>query len=349
MQPEWRAFLVDSGAVVAGDEPVRLPGDRDADANCVLFDLSHLGLLSVSGPDARDFLQGQLTNDIRELSQTHTQLSSHCSPKGRMLASFRLIQRGSTLLLQLPRERVASLLQRLRLFVLRAQVTIDDASDAIVRIGLTGNGAPALLESLGLPAPASDGAVIDAGDVSVLRLPAPAPRFELLGPFDAIRALWPGLAQASSPGSADEWALHDIRAGVPNVFDETADAFVPQMVNLQLIDGVSFHKGCYTGQEVVARMQYLGKLKRRMYVGEVAAPVRPRPGDLLTSPGSSSEQAPGRVVDARPIGNGRYALLAVVEIASAEGGEVRLGDDGPALSLEPPPYGFAADQEPVAP
>lgn len=124
MEPQWRAFLVAQGAVIEDGQPVRLPDEGRHDASCQLFELSHLGLIAVSGPDAQSFLQGQLTNDIRELSPTHSQLSSHCSPKGRMIASFRLLLRDGTILLQLPRERVASLLQRLRLFVLRAQVSV---------------------------------------------------------------------------------------------------------------------------------------------------------------------------------------------------------------------------------
>jgi folate-binding Fe-S cluster repair protein YgfZ len=116
------------------------------------------------------------------------------------------------------------------------------------------------------------------------------------------------------------------------------------MVNLQLIDGVSFTKGCYSGQEVVARMQYLAKPKRRMYLADVESPIPPRPGDALESATGSSEQAAGRVVDACPIGDGRYALLAVVEIEAAEGhGEVRLGASGARLRLQPPPYGFPTE------
>jgi hypothetical protein len=126
------------------------------------------------------------------------------------------------------------------------------------------------------------------------------------------------------------------------VYPATTDAFVPQMANMQLIDGVSFTKGCYTGQEVVARMQYLGKLKRRMYLAETACTTPPNPGDELQSPTSTSEQAAGRVVDARPVGDGRCELLAVVEIAAADEGNVRLGPDGPLLTLREPPYGFPA-------
>lgn len=142
--------------------------------------------------------------------------------------------------------------------------------------------------------------------------------------------------------NADYWALLDIRAGIPTVYPQTRDTFVPQMVNLHLLDGVSFKKGCYTGQEVVARMQYLGKLKRRMYQARVeAAEKPPAPGDKLYSASSHSEQATGWVVDARGNGDGDYELLVVVEIEAREHGEVQLaGPDGPSLVLSDPPYGF---------
>jgi folate-binding protein YgfZ len=127
------------------------------------------------------------------------------------------------------------------------------------------------------------------------------------------------------------------------VYDATAEAFVPQMANMQLVDGVSFTKGCYTGQEVVARMQYLGKLKRRMYRARVVTDQAPQPGQELFSPGSASGQGAGRVVDARPTPAGGFELLVVAEIASAEGASLRLGDEqGPALQLLDMPYGLPA-------
>jgi folate-binding protein YgfZ len=341
MNPAWRAFLLEQGAEIDADGGVRLP--EDAPRNLTLFDLSHLGLIAAQGPDTDDFLQGQLTNDVRELTQTHTQLSSHLSPKGRMLASFRMIRIGETVYLQLPRERLADIQKRLRMFVLRARVTLEDASDALVRIGLAGETAADALAAVGLPAPAADGAADHADGVTVIRLPAPVPRFELIAAPEHMIPRWQQLRPLATQGGPDGWALLDIRAGIPNVYTETVETFVPQMANLQLIDGVSFHKGCYAGQEVVARMQYLGKLKRRMYVAEVASATPPRPGDQLHSPGSSSAQAPGWVVDARPIGDGRHALLAVVEIDAAEAGDVHLGPDGPRITLTPPPYGFATD------
>lgn len=344
MNPQWQAFLNSRGAQIADDGGVRFPGSGDPrpgrSDDCTLFDLSHLGLIGVRGEDAESFLQGQLTNDIRELSPTHTQLSSHCSPKGRMLASFRVLRLGDTIYLQLPRERLPDSLKRLRLYVLRAKVGLDDCSDTLVRIAIAGDCAQALLEGQGLAVPERDEDLAVTDGVCVLRLPSPAPRFELLGPVEAMTGLWDRLRAVATPGDSDLWALHDIRGGIPTVYRETVEAFVPQMVNLQLIDGVSFTKGCYTGQEVVARMQYLGKLKRRMYWAEVEADSPPQPGDALHAPGSTSEQASGRVVDARATGPGRYELLAVVEIDAAESGEVWLGEQGPRLRLRPPPYGF---------
>lgn len=346
MHNDWRAFLESRGAMI-GDDGARFalapPG---TEPDCALVDLSGLGVLAVRGADAAEFLQGQLSNDIRALSDTHSQLSSHCSPKGRMLAAFRVLRAGDAILLVLPRAQVAMLKKRLALFVLRAKVTIEDASDALVAIGLVGDCAEGALKAAFGTLPSTDNGITQAGGASLIRVPGAAARWLFLGPADQAQALWQQAMAASPPAveaDPDLWALHDIRAGLPTVLPETSDAFVPQMANMQLIDGVSFNKGCYCGQEVVARMQYLGKLKRRMYVGEVESPTPPRPGDALDAPGSHSEQGAGRIVDARPIGPGRYALLAVVEIAAAEAGDVRLGPDGPPVTLTAPPYGFPAE------
>ncbi len=144
--------------------------------------------------------------------------------------------------------------------------------------------------------------------------------------------------------NADYWALLDVRAGIPTVYPETVEAFVPQMTNMQLVDGVSFTKGCYTGQEIVARMQYLGKLKRRMYLAHVDTAEPPKAGDPLFSPQNASGQGAGRVVDARPAPEGGYDLLAVAEIESAENGELHLvGDRGPLLQLQELPYSLDTD------
>ncbi|MEJ2388392.1 MAG: folate-binding protein [Chromatiaceae bacterium] len=341
MNTQWKDHLLSQTAEIDGAGNVRFPAAPSV-ADPALMDLSRLGLIAVGGADATQFLQGQLTNDLRTLTPTRTQLSAHCSPKGRMLANFRVLRFGELIYLQLPRSAAGALFKRLSMFVLRAQVTVEDASDRLVSIGLAGPCAPDVLATLFPDLPEDANAIAHHGELVVIRIPGTPPRFEVLGPVDAVIPLWDGLARESTIVDADYWALLDIRAGLPTVYPQTADLFIPQMTNMQLIDGVSFTKGCYTGQEVVARMQYLGRLKRRMYVAEVHADEPPQPGEDLFSRSSTSEQATGWVVDARRSGPSRCELLAVVEIAAAESQDVRLGDSGPPLTLRDPPYGFAA-------
>ena len=307
--------------------------------DCALTDLSHIGLLRVSGEDARGFLQGQLTNDINKVDATHSQLSAYCSPKGRMLTSFRIFERDDALLLMLPAERLASILQRLRMFVLRSKVEIEDFSDRLVRIELSGDCAPDLLP---IDPPGEDNGVHSLDGYTVIRVPGDRPRFQVLGEPDAMQALWEEAAATARPASAAAWALLDIRAGIPTVYEATAESFVPQMTNLHAIDGVSFTKGCYTGQEIVARMHYLGKLKRRMYRVRIDSAHQPEPGEALYSPHSDSGQGTGRIVSSAPSPDGGYEALAVIEIAAAETGDVHLGSvDGPRLIFLDLPYSMA--------
>ena len=306
---------------------------------CGRVDLSHFGLIRVSGADTRKFLQGQLTNDVNAVTPERAQINSYCSPKGRMMASFWIFERDGALYLQMPKERIDAITKRLRMFVLRSEVTVEDASADFARVGLVGD----CVNALDLPIPTDQARSATAADLTLLRLPGDRPRIELIGPAASIDA---AMATVSNVEDGDPawWALQDIRAGLPTVFDDTSEAFVPQMANLQLIDGISFTKGCYTGQEVVARMQYLGKLKRRMYRAHVDISERPLPGTELFAPGSASGQGTGRIVDAAPSESGGYEMLVVMEISSADAGDVRLNNaDGPPLRLLELPYAFAAD------
>ncbi len=304
---------------------------------CAVTELSHFGLIRIGGEDARGFLQGQLTNDINTVTPELAQLSSYCSPKGRMIGSFWIFQRDDDLYLQLPVERLAAIRQRLQMFVMRSKVTIEDASDELARIGLSGDCAAALLPF----APSDAKATVTRDRLTVIQLPGDRPRFELIGPPDSLAGTWNDLLSRAERTDAGFWSLMDIRAGVPNVFDDTIEAFVPQMANLQLIGGVSFTKGCYTGQEVVARMQYLGKLKRRMYRARIATAESPERGAELFSPSCESGQGAGRIVDVAASPEGGYEVLAVLLISSADANDLHLGDvGGPALELLDLPYAF---------
>ncbi len=343
MKPQWKNFLDSTGAEYTGDmvssfgNPVR---ERRITLNGTVFaDLCHMGLISAQGEDAEKFLQGQFSNDVRQVSDSHSQLSAYCSPKGRMLAGFRIFRRGDIYYLSMPRERVEATLKRLRMFVLMSRVTLEDASETFVHIGVSGPDAvKEVQQAVGIP-PQAQNEVTTHGQVSIIHLPGPHPRFELYGPLDDMKKVWSTLNVRCAPVGAGPWELLDILAGIPSVYEATVEAFVPQMTNLQLIGGVSFKKGCYTGQEVVARMQYLGKLKRRMYLARVHADTPPRPGDELASPQSESGQGAGRIVNSQEHPDGGYAVLAVIIIECAENGDVFLGDvDGPKLEIQPLPY-----------
>ncbi len=335
MNAQWQAFLENAGISVSDGMANISPGDL---GECNVFDLNHLGLIRASGEEIEDFLQGQLTNDIRALQGDSSQLSSYCSPKGRMMASFRLYRLGDDILMQLPRERLAPILQRLRMFVLRSKVELTDASDDLVQIALAGNCALAILGDL---APTGIDDALQGDGLVVVRLAGEQPRFLITGTPDAVISQWEKAAHRAVPAAAENWRLLDIRAGIPTVEEKTAEAFVPQMTNLHLINGVSFTKGCYTGQEVVARMQYLGKLKRRMFHVHIDSDTCPDAGTELFSRDSDSGQGAGRIVTAAPSPDGGCEALAVVEIAAAESGEVQLGGtDGTTLKFLDLPYAF---------
>jgi folate-binding protein YgfZ len=347
MKNLWRNFLGDdAGAEFADDIAVHYGNpERELEiavTGLVFADLGHLGVISVHGKDAAEFLQGQFSNDVRAVDEGHSQLSAYCTPKGRVLGLFRLFRRGDTFYLRLPLDTLDAVLERLRRYVLRAEVTLADATDNFIRIGVTGKDAAEELAAVIGNLPEQEGAAVQTQALTVLRVPGVHPRFEVYAlSYEAARSLWDTLNVRGAPVGLDAWQLTEIQAGLPNVYASTAELFIPQMLNLQLIDGVNFRKGCYPGQEIVARTQYLGALKRRMYAGRIAADTPPSPGDALYTPQDSTQTA-GQLVDARPHPDSGYAALAVLQISAAEAGDLHLGtSDGPAFTLEALPYAFA--------
>jgi len=291
-------------------------------------ELKRLGMLSCTGDDAREFLHAQLTNDFSALAADRARYAGWCSAKGRLLANFLVVPQAQGFLLQLSRDLAPAVAKRLSMFVLRAKVKATDASNEWTQFGLWGTGAAERLAALGMPVPTGDLVVAPDADAVVVRITQQ--HFVLL-----VKA-----AQRDRvPGNSDEgaWALEEIRAGRPLVVQATQDLFVPQMVNLERLGAVDFKKGCYPGQEIVARTQYRGVLKRRMVRARVAAAAAPG-NDLYADdlPG----QASGTVVNAAPAPEGGSELLAVVQISSLENAAaIRFGAaDGPQLELLPLPF-----------
>jgi hypothetical protein len=338
----WKTFIQDQGATLDGERVQHFGKSaeerRAAAQSNVLADLSDQALIRARGTDTQNFLNGQLSNDIRRLDATHSQLAAWCSPKGRMLVIFRLLRRGDDTLLQLPASLLETTLKRLRMFVLRAKVTLDNADAELASFGISGPDAEKLLRDAAGFAPGEIDGCETRDEITVVRLPGPHPRFEIIAPTDNAMKLWTSLKPKTTPVAPPVWDWLDIMAGIPGVHPETSEAFVPQMANLEIVGGVNFKKGCYPGQEIVARMQYLGKLKQRMYRAHVEGDTLPRPGDSVFAPDFPGQSA-GTVVAAQPAPDNGFDLLAVIQISSAEAGELHLGSEtGPKLSLQNLPY-----------
>ena len=345
LNPAWRALLVRGGAVFEGNGVQHFGNPADellaAARGDILVDLSHLSVLRARGTEAQDFLQGQLSNDIRQVSETHSQLSAYCNPKGRMLAILRIFRRDEAYGLQLPAALAETTLKRLRMFVMRAKLTIDLADAEWLRMGLSGPNAERLIIQILGAAPAVPDDSLAADGVTVLRLPGMPARFEILAAPERMLELWPQFAAHARPAGAGAWAWLDIMAGIPVILPGTVEEFVPQMANLELVGGVSFTKGCYPGQEIVARMHYLGRLKQRMIRAHVETLEPPLPGTPVFAPDLPG-QSTGSVLDARPSPHGGYDLLVVAHLSSLEAGALHLASsDGARLNLKELPYSLA--------
>jgi tRNA-modifying protein YgfZ len=300
-----------------------------------LADLSDLALIRVSGEDARDFLHSQFCNDVKKLDSTQAQLNGYCSPKGRLLASFLLWQHGDDYLLQLPSELRESIQKRLTMFVLRSKVKLTDASADFVRLGLSGPQAGNLLHEFFGPVPEARFELMHGEQARIIRLGDD--RFDLLVDAEDALAITRRLAGRCTAVSSQHWLWLDIRAGIPTITRATQEQFVPQMVNFELLGGVNFQKGCYPGQEIVARTQYLGRLKRRMYLAHIAA-ENVAAGDSLFS-ADLEGQASGTIVNAARAPSGGQDVLAVIQIDSAQQQTIHWKTaDGPQLQLQTLPY-----------
>ncbi len=335
----WLSFLASRGARLDsagvadfGDPAAEVLAARE---HAVLVDLSHNALLAVTGDDAIAFLQGQLTNDVHALPQGAAQWSGWCSPKGRLLATFLLLRRADGCFLMLPGQIAPAIAKRLAMFVLRSKVRIAEAGDALERIGFAGKTAGAIVASHWghVPDPMrsvdKDGATCVAID---------AERFVVLVAAQQAPALWETLARNAVPAGPDAWEWSLIQAGIPTIGAATQEAFVPQMANFDLLGGVSFKKGCYPGQEIVARMQYRGGLKRRMALVHLAGGERPLPGQSVYS-ASFGDQAAGTVVNAALAPGGGFDALVVAQIESLGSGELRWNaPDGAPLEVRARPY-----------
>ncbi|MEM8517392.1 MULTISPECIES: folate-binding protein YgfZ [unclassified Janthinobacterium] len=309
------------------------------------------GLIGLSGDDAASFLHAQLTNDVEHLSQEQVRLAGYCTPKGRLLASFLMWRNATTIYLQLPRSIQPAIQKRLQMFVLRAKAKLHDAcADEAnqVILGLGGKQAGAALSTWFSSLPATPFSKVEHALGTLLRVAdaCGSARYEWLTSAATACEVWPQLAASLHKGGNDSWRLSEIHAGIAQITAATQEQFVPQMVNFELLGGVNFKKGCYPGQEIVARSQYLGKLKRRTTLVSIDDAAAVAGGELFAV--SDPEQPCGMLVNTAPNGNGGIDALVEMKLgAIAEGssaaGAVRYGSaQGVSVHFLPMPYALDA-------
>lgn len=314
-----------------GDLPAELLAARD---DTVLCDLGQFGTLKVAGEEAQGFLQNLLSSDVKLISAKQAQLSSLNSPKGRMMASFLAWQGGADYFLQVHGSLAAAMQKRLSMFVLRSKVKVSDASDEIVSLGLSGRAAADLIKQQFAVVPETDWAVVQNDHASAIRIGAQ--RYQINTSVQHAPELWAFLAAAARPVASSCWDWLNIRGGIPVITLPTQEQFVLQMTNLDALGGVSFKKGCYPGQEVVARTQHLGKIKRRMFLAHVDAAAKA--GDEVFS-AEMAGQPSGMVINAAEVAGGGFDLLTVMQISSRETQSVHLQAlEGAALTFMELPY-----------
>lgn len=310
-----------------------LPNDAPLEGALRLADW---GVIRALGADAASFLHGQLTQDITQLDDNQARLAGYCSAKGRLLASLVVCRRGpEELLLACSADLLAPTLKRLSMFVLRAKCKLSDAGTELAVYGLAGSAAA---RWLGDAAPGRPWGAATLGEATAVRLPDAMgqPRYLLIQAVGAASPDFPALNPAA-------WAWLEVRSAVPRITAATVEQFVPQMVNLELVGGVNFQKGCYPGQEVVARSQYRGTLKRR--------------GQLLDTDGvlqagqevfhsADPGQPAGMVVLGAPRPGGGGTALVELKLAALEGGSLHAGSaEGTLLHPLNLPYPLPAEAE----
>lgn len=331
MNSNWRSFLESTGAVFKdGSDEVLNFGDASGELQAardqtVLVPLTHLGLIEATGDDAKAFLHSQFTSDINHLGTDQVQHSAWCTAKGRMQASFLAWREGDIFRLAIASDLEAASLKRLQMFVLRSKVKLASLTENYSLLGLAGPQAAAALGDAGLPCPAAAMTSAIGAGASVLGLDAN--RYLVALPQAAVAEFWRKLALKARPAGLPAWRWLDVQAGFPLVSAATKEEFVPQMADFEKLGGVSFHKGCYPGQEIVARTQYLGKVKRHLF--RVRSDQMLEAGTDLHSP-DNPDQACGMIVSGAPSPAGGYEALAVVQ--SNHAGNLHLGSrEGPKI------------------
>lgn len=311
MNPNWKNFLIAEHAAITNEGDIVFPS-VSSDSDKHIHAIPCLAVLTVAGKDAAKFLQGQITCNVNDIIETQSSLGALCNPKGRVIATFLLVKKADAFLMILPKVLLAPVKERLQKYILRSDVQLTDSSDDLCLIGL---GYPSGQPGLSLPEPLFSTRRQDA--IFINLSPARDRCLVISEPETAITlwAAWTG-ERGFRPENSEQWRYLDINAGLPWLTLETSEEFIPQMLNLDKLGGISFNKGCYTGQEIVARTHYLGKAKREMFLAECTSSTAPEPNMTIIDKSAGAEQSLGTVLTAQARQD-VYRMLIVLQLSDA--------------------------------
>lgn len=321
----------------------------------LLCQLNHLDVVEVRGSDAEKFLHGQLCNDVENLTNNTLQLNGYCDPKGRLIGLFYLIKLSDNYLIVIDQSISSSVIKRLQMFVLMAQVEFEPSQ--LKCIGFVHNRPKKTPDLIGQASLSPCSVSTDKNGLILAMLEGDPTRVIIIGDSLKVGSAWDSLSTDCLNCNDSVWHLLNVQLGQPSLVEKTQGTFVPQMMNLDLVNGLSFNKGCYPGQEVVARMHHLGKLKRRMYGVHIHCEEQPLAGDGIYSPQTDSAstqghaaprghvapqahtESVGKIVSAVKVGDSEYEALAVMQIKHKEDTDLYLDDGNDTyLSITKLPY-----------
>lgn len=341
MNGDWKNFLAGRGLINDSTGPIDLKKLPDSSHPwiCPVFGR---GIIAFSGDDAAVFLQGQVTCDVDNVTEAQSSLGAYCNPKGRVITEFRLLKVDSAYYWLLSAELIPSVMKRLQMFILRSDVRVQDLTDSLCLIGISAPPREVLdSRSQKINYPSSNGSVVASGDSLIVKPCSFSDCLMLISPVEAAKRIWCESTDSNEFDEADSsnWERRVIHEGIPRIVKETSEKFTPQMLNLDRLDAISFKKGCYTGQEVVARTHYLGKLKRRMFLARCETDIRHQPNTPIFDFQDESDQSVGAIVDTSMDAHNVEVLLVVLNIANAESTQLRIdGRDGEKIEILSLPY-----------
>jgi tRNA-modifying protein YgfZ len=316
MNTTWKTFFLSQQALVNHEDKTAF-AEIDQVGGKSIYPLTHLAVLSVTGNDAAKLLQGQITCNVNDISEAKSSLAAMCNPKGRAIATFLLAKKADEFLLILPVELLETVKKRLQMYVLRSDAKITDSSDALCLLGLCEPEHAAQAFST----------LIQKDNISI-SFPGLTSRKLLVTDVEHATRIWTEQVDSKGfrTGSSNEWLYLDIISGIPWVTTATSEEFVPQMLNLDKLGGISFNKGCYTGQEIVARTHYLGKSKREMFLAECQTLTRPASNSSIINKDSAEQEVTGKVLLAQLDGQ-ICKMLVVLQTTDSDYNNLGLQDD----------------------